>query len=123
MDASRLRTARDENRYSTRIVYNNFPWPSPTSEQRKRIEETAQAILDVRAAHPESTLDALYDPVSMPYDLLKAHQANDEAVLSAYALDKDLSEVKIVSAMLSLYQMLAETEAPERRRHPRRTCR
>ena len=110
-------------RYSTRIVYNNFPWPSPTSEQRKRIEETAQAILDVRAAHPESTLDALYDPVSMPYDLLKAHRANDEAVLSAYALDKDLSEVKIVSAMLSLYQMLAETEAPERRRRPRRTCR
>ena len=70
-------------RYSNDIVYNNFPWPNPTAEQRKRIEATAQAILDARKLSPNSTLSALYGPVSMPPELLAAHRANDKAVMQA----------------------------------------
>jgi hypothetical protein len=72
-------------RYSGSMVYNNFPWPSdPTDKQRESIEKTGQAVLDARAAHPDATLADLYDPVAMPPDLRKAHQALDKAVDAAY---------------------------------------
>ena len=59
--------------YSNTIVYNNFPWPSPTEEQQRKIENTAQAILDARALYPNSNLAALYDPLTMPTELRRAH--------------------------------------------------
>ncbi|PKO26016.1 MAG: SAM-dependent methyltransferase, partial [Betaproteobacteria bacterium HGW-Betaproteobacteria-8] len=71
-------------RYSASIVYNNFPWPEPTDKQRTVIEAAAQGVLDARAAHPGASLADLYDPLTMPANLLKAHQALDAAVDAAY---------------------------------------
>lgn len=71
-------------RYSKDIVYNNFPWPSPTDEQKLKIEQTAQGILDARALYPDSSLADLYDPLTMPPELQKAHTTNDRAVMAAY---------------------------------------
>ena len=89
--------------YSKDLVYNNFVWPSPTDEQKAKIEETAQAILDVRARYADQTLAALYDPLFMPPELLKAHQANDRAVLAAYGLALDTPEPEIVAHLFKLY--------------------
>lgn len=61
--------------YSINIVYNNFPWPTPTDAQKAKIEQTAQAILDARALYPDSSLAELYDEVLMPPELIRAHQA------------------------------------------------
>src|SRR5690606_7508529 len=71
---------KSDYRYSAGIVYNNFPWPDPTDVQRESISTAAQSVLDARAAHPGSTLADLYDPLTMPLDLLKAHQKLDRAV-------------------------------------------
>ena len=70
--------------YSIKVVYNNFPWPSPTDAQKAKIEQTAQGILDARALYPDSSLADLYDPLTMPPELRKAHTANDKAVMKAY---------------------------------------
>lgn len=75
---------KSDYRYSNDIVYNNFPWPTPTPAQKERIEKTAQAILDARALYPESSLADLYDELTMPVELRKAHRANDKAVMEAY---------------------------------------
>ena len=64
-------------RYSKDVVYNNFPWPTPTDEQKARIEQTAQAILDARNLYPDCSLADLYDEATMPPELRKAHQQND----------------------------------------------
>ena len=93
-------------RYSANIVYNNFPWPTPTPAQTARIEATAQAILDARAAHPASTLAALYDQTTMPTDLLEAHRANDRAVLAAYGFPSRIAESDCVAELFKLYQRL-----------------
>jgi len=97
-------------RYSKDIVYNNFPWPSPTDEQRKRIETTAQAILDARELYPDSSLADLYNEVTMPPELRKAHQANDMAVLAAYGIKKGDpaygSESACVAFLMKRYQEL-----------------
>ena len=66
--------------YSNMIVYNNFPWPSPTNDQKEKIRKTAQAILNARALYTDSNLADLYDPLTMPTELLKAHKANNHAV-------------------------------------------
>ena len=71
-------------RYGGDLVYNNFPWPNPTEEQKAKIEQTAQAILDARALYPDSSLADLYDELTMPVELRKAHQDNDRAVMAAY---------------------------------------
>ena len=112
MDWMRLTTGRLEMRYqySAKIVYNNFPWPTPTPEQCKKIEQTAQAILDARNNHPESSLADLYDPLAMPSDLRKAHKANDKAVLQAYGLSADATESEIVAHLFKMYEKLAETK-------------
>ena len=73
-------------RYSN-TVYNNFPWPTPTDAQKAKIEQTAQAILDARALYPDSSLADLYDELTMPPELRKAHQNNDRAVMQAYGFD------------------------------------
>jgi len=93
-------------RYSKDIVYNNFPWPTPTDAQKEKIEKTAQAILDARALYPESSLADLYDELTMPPELRKAHRANDAAVLEAYGFPKDASESEIVARLFKMYQEL-----------------
>lgn len=93
--------------YSATIVYNNFPWPTPTNEQKKKIEETAQGILDARALYPNSSLADLYDPLTMPPELKKAHTANDKAVMQAYGFSiKDTSESDCVAALMKMYKKI-----------------
>ena len=96
-------------RYSKDIVYNNFPWPNPTPEQKKKIEETAQAILDARALYPDCSLADLYDEIAMPPELRKAHQANDKAVMQAYGFDvKTMTESTCVAELMKMYQNLVK---------------
>jgi len=98
---------KSDYRYSINIVYNNFPWPAPTDQQKERIEKTAQAILDARANYPDSSLADLYDETLMPADLRKAHQANDRAVMEAYGMwGKVHSEAECVAWLFRLYQEL-----------------
>ncbi len=93
--------------YSIKIVYNNFPWPEPTSEQRAKIEQTAQAILDARALYPDSSLADLYDELTMPPELRTAHQNNDRAVMAAYGMSvKETTESSCVAELMQMYQEL-----------------
>ena len=98
--------------YSGKVVYNNFPWPNPTEEQKAKIEQTAQAILDARALYPDSSLADLYDDLTMPPELRKAHQANDRAVMDAYGFTKGhparTSESACVAELMKMYQKLTE---------------
>lgn len=95
--------------YSKDIVYNNFPWPNPTDEERAKIERTAQAILDARALYPDSSLADLYDETTMPPELRKAHQQNDKAVMRAYGFDiKNTTETTCVAELMRMYQKLTE---------------
>ena len=91
-------------------VYNNFPWPSPTNEQKARIEQTAQGILDARALYPDSSLADLYDPLTMPPELRKAHTANDIAVMKAYGFSTKMSEADCVAELMKMYQKLTADE-------------
>jgi hypothetical protein len=96
---------KSDYRYSKDIVYNNFPWPSPSPEQKAKIEQTAQGILDARALYPDSSLADLYDPLTMPPELRKAHQANDAAVMKAYGMPiKETNEGACVAWLMRLYQ-------------------
>ena len=96
---------KSDYRYSNTLVYNNFPWPEPSDEQRKKIESTAQAILDARDLYPDSSLADLYDPVLMPPELRKAHQKNDAAVMAAYGMPiKETTEASCVAWLMRLYQ-------------------
>ncbi|MDE6034832.1 MAG: class I SAM-dependent DNA methyltransferase [Ruminococcus sp.] len=94
--------------YSNTVVYNNFPWCTPTPEQVKQIERTAQAILDARAKYPECSLADLYDELTMPPELRKAHQKNDLTVMSAYGFDKKITESECVAELMKLYRKLTE---------------
>ncbi len=94
------------------MVYNNFPWPTPTDAQKAKIEETAQAILDARALYPDSSLADLYDETTMPPELRKAHQQNDKAVMRAYGFDiKTTTESSCVAELMRRYQGLMEGKA------------
>ena len=96
-------------RYSKDVVYNNFPWPNPTDEQKQRIEQTAQQILDARALYPDSSLADLYDELTMPVELRRAHQANDRAVMQAYGFPvKTMTESQCVAELFKLYQKLTK---------------
>jgi len=100
---------KSDYRYSKDVVYNNFPWPSPTDEQKTKIEATAQAILDARAMYPDSSLADLYDETTMPPELRKAHQANDKAVMAAYGFDvKTMTESACVAELMKLYQAMTQ---------------
>ena len=92
--------------YSKTIVYNTFAWPCPTEEQRKRIELTAQGILDARAQHPECSFADLYDDTAMPLDLRNAHRENDAAVCCAYGWAEDISDEEIVQRLFVLFHEL-----------------
>ena len=98
---------RLESRYSyAPAVYNNFPWPTPTDKQRTAIEAAAQAVLDARAAHPDSSLADLYDPLTMPPDLVKAHQRLDAAVDASYGYKGGSTDAARVAFLFGLYQQL-----------------
>lgn len=100
---------KSDYRYSKDIVYNNFPWPDPTASQKARIERTAQGILDARALYPDSSLADLYDELTMPPELRKAHQANDRAVMEAYGFPiRGTTEASCVAALMQMYQKLTE---------------
>lgn len=99
---------KSDYRYSKDIVYNNFPWPAPTEQQKAKIEQTAQAILGARALYPDSSLADLYDELTMPPELRKAHRDNDRAVMDAYGFTKGTaartSESACVTELMKLYQ-------------------
>lgn len=98
---------KSDYRYSKDIVYNNFPWCSPTNEQRQRIEQTAQGILDARALYPDCSLADLYDEIAMPTELRKAHQFNDKAVMQAYGFSiKDTTEESCVAELMKMHQRM-----------------
>ncbi len=93
--------------YSGAVVYNNFPWPETTEEQKARIAQTAQGILDARALYPDASLADLYDELTMPPELRKAHQQNDRAVMDAYGLPiKETTESSCVAELMRRYQEL-----------------
>lgn len=98
---------KSDYRYSKDIVYNNFPWPNSTKEQKDKIEKTAQAILDARAKYPNSSLSDLYDELTMHVELRKAHQQNDIAVMEAYGFDwKHMTESDCVAKLMQMHQEL-----------------
>lgn len=99
---------KDDYSYSKDLVYNNFPWPNPSDEQKAKIESSAKAILDVRSLYPDSSLADLYDPLTMPNDLRKAHEANDKAVMKAYGFPVDMEESDIVAELMNMYKTLTE---------------
>jgi len=118
---TRYTCGRLESRYqySISIVYNNFPWPSPTDAQRTAIEAAAQGVLDARAAHPGSSLADLYDPLTMPPDLVRAHQVLDRAVDAAYGYKGAPTDAARVAFLFGLYQQLTSllpAEKPKKRR-------
>ena len=91
--------------YTIENCYNTFPFPNPTPEQKTAIEEAAQKVLDARALYPESSLADLYDPLTMPPELRKAHDALDKAVEKAYG-QKFSDESEIVAYLMKEYQRL-----------------
>ena len=97
---------KSDYRYSKDIVYNNFPWCEPTEKQKVKIEQTAQNILDVRAKFPDSSLADLYDELTMPADLRKAHAENDKAVMEAYGFSPKMAEEEIVADLFKMYSNL-----------------
>ena len=100
---------KSDYQYSNKIVYNNFPWPDPTEAQKAKIEQTAQGILDARALYPDSSLADLYDDLTMPPELRRAHQQNDKAVWEAYGKAwKISSESECVAELMKLYQKKVE---------------
>lgn len=119
-------------RYSKDIVYNNYPWPRAiTDKQREAIEKKARGVLDARAAHPGASLADLYDPITMPPDLRRAHQALDRAVDAAYAADdperkkkKFTSDAERVAFLFELYHqytsLLPLPEKPKAKRRKRK---
>lgn len=98
---------KSDYQYSGSVVYNNFPWCDPTPEQKARIEQTAQAILDARALYPDSSLADLYDELTMPPELRKAHQNNDRAVMAAYGFSLKMTESECVAELMKMYSKLS----------------
>ncbi len=95
---------KSDYRYSTKFTYNTFPWPNSTDAQKKKVEEAAQAVLDTRAKYPGSSLADLYDPVTMPPDLVKAHTALDKAVDLCYRPQAFTSELSRIEFLFGLYE-------------------
>jgi hypothetical protein len=111
---------KSDYRYSNKLVYNNFPWPEPDSKQRTAIEKAAQAVLDARAPRLDAgaSLADLYDPLTMPPELLKAHQVLDHAVDKAYRPASFLNDRERVEYLFALYEKLTAplAVAPKTRR-------
>lgn len=110
--------------YSATMVYNTFPWPDPTAKKREAVEAAAQLVLDARSAFPTSTLADLYDPLSMPPNLVKAHQALDKAVDIAYGRREFKSEAERIAYLFELYQVVTapmDVTAPTKKRPAKRS--
>ncbi len=107
---------KSDYRYSKDVVYNNFPWPTPTEGQKAKIEQTAKAILEARAKYADSSLADLYDEITMPVELRKAHQDNDRAVMLAYGfpVQASFTESQCVAALFKLYIEKAQEARPDR---------
>ena len=101
---------KSDYRYSKDIVYNNFPWPEASDEQQEQVVNLAQALLNERANDTNSSLVDLYDPLTMPQGLLKAHRALDSAVMKLYGfpVKRDFTESHCVAALMEMYQKLTE---------------
>ena len=98
---------KSDYQYSGTIVYNNFPWPNPTDEQKTKIEKTAQAILDARKKYPEASLADMYGADMYLFsELCKAHEANDKAVMQTYGFKGDWDESEIVSELFKMYEKI-----------------
>lgn len=93
-------------RYSTDVVFNNFPWPTPTEKQKQAIEKTALAIITARKKHPECSFADLYDNDTMPDDLREAHLKNDAAVRAAYGFKESMTENEMIARLLQMYNEL-----------------
>ena len=103
---------KSDYRYSAKIVYNNFPWPTPTDEKKKNIEKTAQMILDARNKYSNSSLADLYDELTMPQELRKAHQMNDIAVMDAYGFNwKKMTETDCVAKLMEMYKSIIDNKS------------
>jgi hypothetical protein len=99
---------KSDYRYSKDIVYNNYPFPENANDkQKQKVEIAAQAVLDTRAKYPDSSLADLYDPLTMPPDLVKAHQALDKAVDLCYRPQPFVSELNRIEYLFSLYESLS----------------
>lgn len=105
---------KSDYRYSP-SVYNNFPWPAPTEEQKQKIEQTAQAIFDARAMFPNSSLADLYDELTMPVELRKAHQDNNRAVMQAYGfpVKSSFTESQCVAELSKMYKEILERDTQQ----------
>lgn len=117
-DGTYLTPFQQAKRYSAKVVYNNFPCPEVTDVQKDKISKTAQGILDARALYPDSSLADLYDELTMPVELRRAHQANDKAVMEAYGLTKIvdgkktwLTESETVAKLFELYEQLTNSKS------------
>lgn len=99
---------KSDYRYSNTMVYNTFPWPIPSEIQKQKIEQTAQGILEARKLFPDSSLADLYDPLTMPLELQKAHTANDKAVMAAYGFSTKMTEADCVAELMKLYKKMTE---------------
>ncbi len=106
-------------RYSAGIVYNNFPWPQPSEAQQQKIE-AAQAVLDARSQFPQSSLADLYDPLTMPPALVKAHQALDRAVDACYRKAAFTNDAQRVEFLFERYQQLTSLLPTEKKMSKRK---
>lgn len=107
-----LRRLENEILKDSPSVYNNFPWPDPTEEQKNKIECTALMILDARKIYPKASIADLYDPITMPPELRKAHQENDKAVMEAYGFNwRNMSASECVAELMKMYQELVSKES------------
>jgi hypothetical protein len=113
---------KSDYQYSVKLVYNNYPWPeNPTEKQKANVEAKAQAVLDARAKYPDSSLADLYDPLTMPPDLTKAHEQLDKAVEQCYRSKPFESDRERVEYLFQLYEQLtapltAQADKPKRTR-------
>jgi hypothetical protein len=99
---------KSDFQYSSSLTYNNFPWPcDPTLKQIAAIEQAAQDVLNARALHPEASLADLYDPLTMPPELRKAHVALDKAVDAAYGRKSFNSDAERAAFLFDLYRNAA----------------
>jgi len=97
---------KSDYRYSKDIVYNNFIWPETDEIVKEKISKTAQMILDARDLYPGRSLAVLYDPLTMPVELRKAHETNDKAVMKAYGFKGNESDDEILAKLFQLYQKI-----------------
>jgi hypothetical protein len=104
---------KSDYQYSANIVYNNFPWPAENAKIKEKIIKSAQAILDARNKYSDSSLSEMYDELTMPVELRKAHQANDRVVMEAYGMIKTvngkktwLSETETVAKLFEMYEKM-----------------